>query len=199
MSRSDITRMLGWRDGNRAPVSASSRCSLELFGERGFDAVTVAEIARRAEVTERTFYRYFADKREVLFDGQDTLVHAFVAGVSEAPTGISPLDLAAAALDRAADFFADERRSWSRARQSVIENDPALQERELLKLAALSAALSGALRERGVSDQRAGLTADLAVSVFRISFVRWIAPGEQQSMRELQRDVLDTLQALTAS
>ena len=188
--------MARWQPGTRERLQ---QVSLELFGERGFDAVTVAEIAQRAQVTERTFYRYFADKREVLFDGQDTLVHAFVAGVGEAPAGLSPLELAAAALDRAADFFADERRSWSRARQSVIENDPALQERELLKLAALSAALSCALQERGVSDQRAGLAADLAVSVFRISFVRWIAAGEQQSMRELQRDVLETLQALTSS
>ena len=81
----------------------------------------------------------------------------------------------------------------------MIEVDPALQERELLKLAALSGAVAGALQERGVSEQRAGLTADLAVSVFRIAFARWIAPGEQQSMRELQRDVLATLQALTSS
>ena len=141
--------MARWQPGTRERLQ---QVSLELFGERGFDAVTVAEIARRAEVTERTFYRYFADKREVLFDGQDTLVHAFVAGVDEAPADISPLELAAAALDRAAEFFADDRRSWSRARQSVIENDPALQERELLKLAALS---SGPLRRPSGARRRA--------------------------------------------
>ena len=188
--------MARWQPGTRGRLQ---EVSLELFRERGFDSVTVAEIAQRAEVTERTFYRYFADKREVLFDGQERLREAFVAGVAACPADASPLDLAAGALDRAAEFFADDRRSWSRARQSVIENDPALQERELLKLAALSAALAGALHERGVSDQRAGLTADLAVSVFRIAFARWISPGEVQSMRELQRDVLDTLQALTSS
>jgi AcrR family transcriptional regulator len=187
--------MARWQPGTRGRLQ---EVSLQLFAERGFEAVTVAEIARRADVTERTFYRYFADKREVLFEGQDILRAAFVAGVASAPVNASPLELAAAALDRAADFFAEDRRSWSRARQLVIETDPALQERELLKLAALSSALSDALQERGVNAQRAGLTADLAVSVFRIAFARWIAPAEDQSMHELQRDVLGTLQALAS-
>ena len=100
--------------------------------------------------TERTFYRYFADKREVLFDGQELLRAAILAGVANAPAAGSPMDLAAAALESAAEFFPDERRGWSRARQAIIESDPALQERELLKLASLAADLGRALQDRGI-------------------------------------------------
>lgn len=188
--------MARWEPGTRGRLQ---QVSLELFGERGFDAVTVAEIARRAAVTERTFYRYFADKREVLFDGQDTLRKAFTSGVAAAPDGASPLQLVASALGPAADFFSDDRRAWSRGRQAVIDTDPSLQERELLKLATLATELSGALRARGLGEQRAGLTADLTVSVFRTAFADWIAPAETRSMRELQQEALATVQALTSS
>jgi AcrR family transcriptional regulator len=188
--------MARWQPGTRGRLQ---QVSLDLFSERGFEAVTVAEIARRAAVTERTFYRYFADKREVLFDGQETLLEAFTAGVAAAPQGASPFQLVAAALEPAADVFSDDRRMWSRGRQSVIDTDPSLQERELLKLATLATALSGALRARGLNEQRAGLTADLTVSVFRTAFAGWIAPAETRSMRELQREALATVQALTSS
>ena len=185
-----------WQPGTQMRLQ---QVALELFGEKGYEATTVAEIARRAEVTERTFYRYFADKREVLFDGQQLLRAAILAGVANAPATGSPMDLAAAALESAAEFFPDERRGWSRARQAIIESDPALQERELLKLASLAADLGRALQDRGIPQPRAGLAADSAISVFRIAFARWIAADELRTMAEIQRDLLATLQSLAAS
>ncbi len=183
-----------WQPGTKQRLQA---VALELFRERGYEATTVGDIASRAQVTERTFYRYFADKREVLFDGQQQLRDAVVAGVVAAPADARPMELAVVALGSAAEFFPDERREWSRARQGIIDSDPAMQERELLKLAALSADLGGALRDRGVAEPQAGLAADAAISVFRIAFGRWIAAGETRSMVELQRETFTALETVT--
>lgn len=185
-----------WQPGTRERLQ---QVALELFRRNGYEATTVADIARAAQVTERTFYRYFADKREVLFDGQDQLGAAFAEGIGGAPSGASPMDLAAAGLDGAAAFFSAERRDWSRGRQSVIESDPALRERELLKLAALADRLADALHGRGVADPQARLCADAAISVFRTTFSRWLVDGADRSFGELQRETLATLQSLAAS
>ncbi|GAA3626827.1 TetR family transcriptional regulator [Microlunatus ginsengisoli] len=198
MSCSDITyhRLMGrWAPGTRERLQ---QVALELFRRDGYDATTVADIAGAAEVTERTFYRYFTDKREVLFDGQDQLGAAFVDGVAGAPTGATPMEIAAAGLDHAGAFFTAERRAWSRGRQAVIESDPALRERELLKLAALADRLADALRDRGITDPQARLCADAALSVFRTTFARWLADGEGRSFGDLQRETLSTLQSLSA-
>ncbi len=183
-----------WQPGTRGRLH---RVAVELIRSNGYEATTVADIAEAAEVTERTFYRYFADKREVLFDGQELLASAFVSAVADAPLSAAPMEIAAAALDAAATFFSDERRSWSRARQQAIDSDPALQERELLKLAALASTLAGALHDRGVSDPQAGLCADAALSVFKIAFTRWVSAGETRSMADLQHETLETLRGLT--
>jgi AcrR family transcriptional regulator len=170
--------------------------ALDLFVSQGFEETTAAEIAQSVGLTERTFFRHFADKREVLFDGQDRLQQAFLDGVADAPDDASPLQLAAAALATSADFFADDRREHSRRRQTVIAAHPALQERELLKMAGLAASLAGALRERGVTEPVATLTAQSAVTVFGVAFVAWIAEGETRSMDEIEREVMRQLSAV---
>ena len=69
------------------------RTALELFRERGYDRTTAAEIAARTGVTERTFFRYFPDKREVLFHGEAVLRTALITSIADAPDGLSPLDM----------------------------------------------------------------------------------------------------------
>src|SRR5438105_15155446 len=118
------------------------RAAMELFLERGYVHTTVAEIAARAGLTERTFFRYFADKREVLFWGAGALRELLVSAVASAPDSASPIDAVAAALE-AAGALLQERREFARQRQSVIAANTELQERELIKLASLSAALAG--------------------------------------------------------
>src|SRR5688572_17688457 len=108
------------------------RAALELYLENGYDQTTVAEIAGRAGLTERTFFRHFTDKREVLFRG-DELAQAMADAIDSAPEGTAPLDAVAAALDSTSGFFRD-RRPHARTRQTVINANPALQERELIKL-----------------------------------------------------------------
>ncbi len=69
------------------------QAALELFGERGFEQTTVAEIAGRAGLTERTFFRHFADKREVLFAGTDALRELLVSTLANAPAAAAPIEL----------------------------------------------------------------------------------------------------------
>jgi AcrR family transcriptional regulator len=171
--------------------------ALELYSERGFDQVTVAEIAERAGLTERTFFRHFADKREVLFWGESALHELFVQGVSGAHATVAPIDAVGAALDAAAAMF-EGRHDRARTRQAVIAANAGLQERELMKLASLSAAMADALRRRGVPGPAASLTAEAGVAVFKVAFERWVGDSHGRELSEVIRESLDQLKAVTA-
>lgn len=179
--------MVRWQPGAKQRLQAAA---LDLYVSRGFDHTTAMEIARAAGLTERTFFRYFADKREVLFDGQDVLQQAFLDGVAAAPATASPLATIASALEASAGFFPDERREYARLRQSVIEAHPALRERELLKMASLGTAIAAALQARGIPEPAATLTAETAVTVFKVAFGQWIADGEARSLVQIEHQVM---------
>jgi AcrR family transcriptional regulator len=170
--------------------------ALELFATRGFEQTTAAEIAQSVGLTERTFFRHFSDKREVLFSGQHLLVDAFLIGVDAAPSGAQPIEIIASALRSAASLFPDERRPYSRLRQSVIDQNPALQERELHKLASLAVTVGDALRARGVDELAARLAAKAGIAVFEMAFVRWIREGEHRSLGDIAMDVMGDLRTL---
>ena len=150
------------------------RAALDLYTERGYDQTTVAEIAERAGLTERTFFRHFADKREVLFAGSATLQAVLVEAVTNAPTTNPPLDTVLTAL-KAAGALLQQRRPHSQQRQAVITANPELQERELIKLATLATATAQALRHRGTDPQTATLTAETGITLFKVAFVNWLA------------------------
>jgi AcrR family transcriptional regulator len=173
------------------------QAALALYGERGFEQTTVAEIAKRAGLTERTFFRYFADKREVLFWGAGTLQEFLVSAVADAPDSAAPIDAVAAALETAGALL-QERRESARQRQAVIAANAELQERELIKLAALASALAGALRRRGVTEPAASLAAEAGIAVFKIAFERWISQTGQRDLPQFIRESLDELKAVTA-
>ncbi len=170
---------------------------MELYVERGYDETTVAEIAQRAGLTERTFFRHFADKREVLFGGAGLLQEVLVGGVADAPPGLAPIDAAAAGLE-AAGALLQEGRPFARERQRIIAANAELQERELTKLASLAAALADALRGRGVGDPAASLTAEVAIAVFKIAFERWVNQTRGPDLPQRIRESLDELKAVTA-
>ncbi|WP_030354091.1 TetR/AcrR family transcriptional regulator [Streptomyces scopuliridis] len=174
-----------------------AKAALELYSERGFEQTTVVEIAKRAGLTERTFFRHYADKREVLFAGSSALQELFVRAVADAPESAAPIDALAAGLDAVSEMFAD-RREYARKRQAVIMANAELQERELIKLASMSAALADTLRRRGVAEPAASLTAEAGVAVFKVGFERWIVAAEERDMAHLMRDSLDELKAVTA-
>jgi AcrR family transcriptional regulator len=167
---------------------------VRLLGAR--PQTTVAEIAERAGLTERTVFPHFADKREVLFSGASLLQDLLVSTVANAPASTAPLDAVAAALDAGAGML-QARPDFSRERQAVITAIPALQERELIKMASLAAALAETLRQRGVSEPAASLTAEAGIAVFRVAFERWIKETEGRHLQHLVRDSLDELRAVT--
>ena len=135
---------------------------MELYGERGFEQTTVAEIAERAGLTERTFFRHFADKREVLFGGSDAVRDALVEAVAGAPEPASPLAAVGAGLMAFAEVLETERgRTFARRRQRIISSNDELRERELIKLATWATALADALRRRGVDEAAARLAAEV--------------------------------------
>jgi AcrR family transcriptional regulator len=197
MTATDITyywAMVRWEPDSRGRLQ---QAALALYGERGFENTTVAEIAEQAGLTERTFFRHFADKREVLFAGGEVLQDALVGAVADAPESLAPIDAVAAGLE-AAGAQLPERPEMSRQRQAIIAANPDLQERELIKLASLSTALADALRGRGLSEPDANLTAEVGIAVFKIAFERWIDETNDRDFSQLVRECLDELQALTA-
>jgi AcrR family transcriptional regulator len=185
-----------WRPDARARLQEAA---LALYGERGYEKTTVAEIAERAGLTKRTFFRYFADKREVLFSGSERLQQLMAGALAQAPAAATPIEAVAAALTAPAEFFNDELRPFSRLRNTVIAANAELHERELIKLARLSAALAEALRARGVAEPDASLAAEAGIAVFRVAFAQWVAESEQRSYAEIVRGLLARLKALAAT
>jgi AcrR family transcriptional regulator len=170
---------------------------MELYTERGFEPTTVAEIARRAGLTERTFFRHFADKREVLFAGTDRLQELMVGAVSSAPQDAAPIEAVTAGVEAAATILPE--RAYARMRHALIARNPILQERELIKMASLATAFAKALRQRGVTEPAASLTAEAGVAVFRISFERWVGGDAELDLLELIRESFEELRLLSIS
>jgi AcrR family transcriptional regulator len=173
-----------------------AQAALSLYAKRGFEQTTVAEIAARAGLTERTFFRHFTDKREVLFYGMERAQDLLARAIAGAPDTATPMDAVATALE-ALGAVLQENPERARLRDAIVSANADLRERELIKLAALASAMASALRDRGIPEPAASLTAETGVAVFKIAFARWIsAPGEpdlpgiiRESMDEL-RDVL---------
>jgi AcrR family transcriptional regulator len=173
------------------------QAAMELYGERGFELTTVAEIAARAGLTERTFFRHFDDKREVLFSGGSALREFLVGHVDAQDPSVPPFEAVTAALGAASDGFFEERRAGVRYRQAIIEANPELQERELIKLASLASALAEALRRRGVADPTAGLAAEAGMAVFRVAFESWVHDEEGAPLSDRIRMSADDLKRMT--
>jgi AcrR family transcriptional regulator len=171
------------------------QAAFELYTERGYDQTTVAEIAARAGLTERTFFRHFADKREVLFEGGARFTATLVDAVDAAPLPATALELVTAGIEAAGPIFPPVE--LVRRRQALLLANPELQERELIKLAWLAASLAEALRRRGVPDTAAELVAETGVIVLRIALTRWIEDPAERSWEIHVRVAMDELRGLT--
>jgi len=179
-----------WEPDARGRLAKSA---MALYAEQGFDQTTVAEIAARAGLTERTFFRHFTDKREVLFYGMEMLRDLLVRAVADAPASATAMDAVSAAFE-AAGAMLQEDPDRVRLRDAIVSANAELRERELIKLAALASAVAGALSERGFAEPAASLAAETGVAVFKIAFARWVSePGQpdlpaiiRESARELR-------------
>ena len=168
---------------------------MELYGERGYEQTTVAEIAERAGLTERTFFRHYADKRDVLFAGSALLQERMVDALASAPPSSAPIDAVAVALEAAATII-EARHDFARRRAAIITANAELLERELIKLDNLSAAMADGLRQRGVKEPAASLAAGAGIAVFRVAFERWIEGTGGRPYPRLMRESLDELKKL---
>ena len=182
-----------WQPDSRGRLQEAA---LALYSERGFDQTTAAQIAARAGLTERTFFRHFADKREVLFGGSALLQERIVAGVAGAALEDGPLDAVARGLAAAANMLGEFRRDLSRQRQAVIADNPELRERELAKLADYAAAVAAALRQRGVTEPQATLAAEAGMTVLRIAIQRWASEDDGRDLAAIMSDSVAELRAV---
>ena len=183
--------MSRWEPDSRGRLE---QAAFALFAERGYENTTVAEIAERAGLTERTFFRQYSDKREVLFAGGSEFQELVVSAIASAPASLPPIDAVAAGLDAAAALL-QKRRAFARMRQAIIAANAELRERELIKLASLSAIAADTLRGRGLADPAASLTAEVAIAVFRVAFERWLDEGNRLGLPRIMRESLDELKA----
>jgi AcrR family transcriptional regulator len=147
--------------------------AVALFAEQGYDRTTAAGIAARAGVTERTFFRHFPDKREVLFDGGAVLSAALAESLAGMPAGIAPLAMLFRAFHGVLPLL-EANRAVSKPRHDVIANTPALREREVAKHEAMAVALAGALQSRGVAELRAELAARAGMAAFVQATLAWL-------------------------
>jgi AcrR family transcriptional regulator len=181
------------RDGAAARARLRE-AALELYAERGYDATTTAQIAERAGVTERTYFRHFADKREVLFDGETELHDVMVGAIAAAPDATSPLGLVIAAYVAAVPLFVKGRPVAVR-RAEVIAVTPALQERAHAKTAALGEAIVAALQERGIPEPTARLATQVGAAAFQRAGAEWY-PHPRRDLAALIATAADEVRAL---
>jgi AcrR family transcriptional regulator len=185
-----------WQPDSRGRLQEAA---LALYSERGFDQTTAAQIAAHAGLTERTFFRHFADKREVLFGGSALLEERIVAGVAGAPTGDGALDAVCRGLDAAGTMLGQFRRDLARQRQAVIAANPELRERELAKMADYAAAVATALGQRGVGEPQATLAAETGMTVLRVAMQRWASEDDGRDLAAIMRESVAELRAVAAS
>ena len=174
-----------------------AKAAMELYAEHGFEQTTVAEIAARAGLTERTFFRHFTDKREVLFYGMERLRDLLARAVADAPASATAMDLVSAAFESAAAVL-QENPDRVRLRDAIVSANAELRERELIKLAALASAVASALRDRGVPEPGASLAAETGVAVFKVAFARWISAPGQPDLPGLFRESMAELRGVLA-
>ena len=175
-----------------------AQSALDLVAERGYEQTTVEDIAQRAGLTKRTFFRHYADKREVLFGGGDEFQRMFTEPLESAPADAPPLEAVATGLEAVGAMFAG-RREFAARRHAVISATPDLRERELVKKASIATAHADGLRARGVTDPEASVTAEVAVAVFRVAFDRWVSGPDETDLATLVRESLGALRAATTA
>jgi AcrR family transcriptional regulator len=172
------------------------KAAMELFRTRGYTETTVPQIAAAAGLTERTFFRYFVDKPEVLFWRAGEFESEIVQAIGRAD-GAKPLELVISALEAAGSFF-DENRQDVIARQTVVAAHVDFQERELMKIRSLAVAISAVLRDRGVPESAARMAAEAGVAIWRVAIEQWSEDRPPRDFPHYVRACLEELNAIVA-
>jgi len=172
--------------------------ALELFAENGYEETTVTQIAERANVNRATFFRHFAEKREVLFGGEDLLADLFADGIRAAAPDATLPECLKAALAAAGTVMTARQRAKATQRLQVAATSSEVQERGLLKHARTTGAITAALRERGLSELTARLGAELGMLAFRVAFEGWMKTAGDEPFPSFADAALADLQARIA-
>jgi len=169
------------------------KAALSLFQEQGYHQTTVTQIALRAGLTERTFYRYFTDKQEVLFWRANDLQSTIVNSLIKAPQDQNPLMIVIEAFEAAGSFF-DNHRKEVKARQALVASYQDFQERELMKSHTLTAALQAELQNRGMQAFAARMTSEAGIIIWRAALDCWSSDITEQSFSQHIRNSLKQFQ-----
>jgi AcrR family transcriptional regulator len=169
--------MARWAPNARERLESAA---LDLFVENGYEETTVEQIADRAGLNRATFFRHFADKREVLFGGEDVLAGRFAGGIEDASPNATLIEYLQAALAATDAVMTPQQRAKAAKRVKVLAASTEVQERGLLKHARIAASISSALRERGVDELTARFGAEVAMLAFRVAMERWLAPDNDE-------------------
>jgi AcrR family transcriptional regulator len=172
--------------------------ALDLFVENGYDETTVAQIADRAGLNRATFFRHFADKREVLFGGEDVLSGLFADAVRAASPDATLIECLQAALAAAEVVMTPHRRATAARRVLVVAANSELQERGLLKHARIANSITAALRERGADELTARLGAEVGMLAFSIALGQWLEANDDEPFPPFAAAALSDLQARAA-
>jgi AcrR family transcriptional regulator len=190
-----MTSMPRWKPGARERLVVAA---VDLFTDQGYDQTTVAQIAERAGVTRSTFFRHFADKREVLVAGQDTLSRLLAEGIAEAPVTAGPLEAVANGLERASTAMGPASRELGPRLKAAVAASAELQERDALKNVSLAAAMTTALLARGVAGPVAQLASEMGVLALKQGYATW-TESDQNAADELAPHTLAALRDLRAA
>jgi AcrR family transcriptional regulator len=172
--------------------------ALDLFAENGYEETTVAQIADRAGLNRATFFRHFADKREVLFGGEDVLAGLFADGIRTASPDATLTECLRAAFAAAEVAMTPQQRAKAAQRVLVVAANSELQERGLLKHARIARSISAALRERGADELTARLGAEVGMLAFTIAVERWMKSDDDEPFPLHAAAVLSDLQVRAA-
>jgi AcrR family transcriptional regulator len=183
-----MAAVVRWEPGAEQRLQAAA---MALFQQRGYDNVTVAEIAQSAGLTRRTFFNYFADKREIFSSGATAFHDNVIASLEAVEARVKPLDAAAAALVQAG-IGIGQYREHAGAVRVLVESSTELYERELAKMASVGEALAEGLAQRGAEPRIAQMAASCAVTAYRVAWRDW---GERPDgdFAELMRNALADL------
>jgi AcrR family transcriptional regulator len=174
------------------------RAALELFAERGYDATTAAQIAERAGLTKTTLFRLFADKREILFQGQPALISVVAAAVEAADEGAEPFAVLRTTVSALCDLHSPDQREIGRSIDLLVASTPELQERTAFKRASITAALEAALAARFGDPHLAGVLADIGMRAYYEGFAAWTRAGPDARLEGVVLNELDALERVLA-
>ncbi|MBF4595090.1 TetR family transcriptional regulator [Curtobacterium flaccumfaciens] len=171
------------------------RAAFELFAEQGYQATTVPQITARAGLTTRTFFRYFADKREVIFAG-DEIPDLARAAIEGAPAGIDPLDIVVHGLRTVADERFEGRHGEVGSVRRLVLSESSLRERDARKRADLTDAVREAFVQRGLDPSEAAVIAETTVMLFHLALEAWLTGSAERRMADVVDEQLSALRGV---